>query len=162
PGMRAPTISPLARLPLALGLAAFVFLGLFLLYPLWGVLSASILTPDGTTFTLGNYTRMLSRSFYRAGIANTLSIGLLATATTTLMAVPLAFVIARVNIPGKLLLVGLAALPLVLPSFVGAYALLLLFGRAGVITQALNALGIPFGSIYGTPGIVAVYTLTLY
>jgi iron(III) transport system permease protein len=160
--MRALTIAPLARLPVTVGLAAFVFLGLFLLYPLWGVFSASILTPDGTAFTLENYGRVLSRSFYRASVANTLSIGLLATFTTTLMAVPLAFAIARLDIPGKLLLVGLAALPLVLPSFVGAYALLLLFGRAGIVTQSLNALGIPFGSIYGIPGIVAVYTLTLY
>ena len=160
--MRTLTIPPLARLPVAVGLAAFAFLGLFLLYPLWGVLSASILTPDGTAFTLENYGRVLSRSFYRAGIANTLIIGLLATVTTTLVAVPLAFAIARLDIPGKLLLVGLAALPLVLPSFVGAYALLLLFGRAGIVTQFLNALGIPFGSIYGMPGIVAVYTLTLY
>ncbi len=160
--MRALAIAPLARLPVILGLAAFLFLSLFLLYPLWGVLSASILTPDGTAFTLENYARVLSRSFYRSSITNTLTIGLLATATTTLIAVPLAFAIARLDIPGKLLLVGLAALPLVLPSFVGAYALLLLFGRAGIVTQFLNALGIPFGSIYGVPGIVAVYTLTLY
>src|SRR5262245_66112406 len=110
--MRALTIAPLARLPVTLGLAAFVFLGLFLLYPLWGVLSASILTPDGTAFTLGNYGRVLSRSFYRAGIANTLIIGVIATITTTLAAVPLAFAIARLDIPGKLLLLGLAALPL--------------------------------------------------
>ena len=82
--------------------------------------------------------------------------------TTTLLAVPLAFTIARLDFPGKLLLIGLAALPLVLPSFVGAYALLLLLGRSGVVTQALNAWGMPFGSIYGTPGIVTVYTLTLY
>ena len=53
------------------------------------------------------------------------------------------------------MLLALAALPLVLPSFVGAYALVLLFGRAGIVTQALQALGIPFGSIYGATGIVA-------
>ena len=160
--MRALAIAPLTRLPLAMGAAAFIFLSLFLLYPLWNVLSASVLTPDGTAFTLGNYARVLSRNFYRASIANTLLIGLLATITTTLIAVPLAFAIARLDIPGKLLLIGLAALPLVLPSFVGAYALLLLFGRAGIVTQFLNAWGVPFGSIYGVPGIVAVYTLTLY
>ena len=160
--MRGLTIAPLARLPVAMGVAAFLFLGLFLLYPLWGVLSASVLTPDGTAFTFGNYGRMLSRSFYRASVANTLMIGVLATITTTLIAVPLAFAIARLDIPGKLLLIGLAALPLVLPSFVGAYALLLLFGRAGVVTQFLNSWGVPFGSIYGVSGIVAVYTLTLY
>src|SRR5262245_58566437 len=160
--MRALAIPPPARLPVAMGVASFLFLGLFLLYPLWGVLSASVLTPDGAAFTFGNYSRMLSRSFYRASVANTLMIGVLATITTTLIAVPLAFAIARLDIPGKLLLIGLAALPLVLPSFVGAYALLLLFGRAGVVTQFLNSWGVPFGSIYGMPGIVAVYTLTLY
>ncbi|MGD9806154.1 MAG: ABC transporter permease [Hyphomicrobiaceae bacterium] len=160
--MRALTIAPLARLPLAIGAMAFLFLGVFLIYPLWGVLSASILTPDGTAFTLQNYGKVLSRSFYRASVINTLSIGLMATLITTLIAVPLAFAIARLDFPSKLLLIGLAALPLVLPSFVGAYALLLLLGRSGVVTQALNAIGVPFGSIYGTPGIVTVYALTLY
>jgi iron(III) transport system permease protein len=160
--MRALTIAPLTRLPLAIGGMAFLFLGVFLIYPLWGVLSASILTPDGTAFTLENYGKVLSRAFYRASVINTLSIGLMATLVTTLIAVPLAFMIARLDFPSKLLLIGLAALPLVLPSFVGAYALLLLLGRSGVVTQALNAIGVPFGSIYGTPGIVTVYALTLY
>jgi iron(III) transport system permease protein len=160
--MRSLAIAPLARLPLAIGGMAFLFLGVFLIYPLWGVLSASILTPDGTAFTLENYGKVLSRAFYRASVINTLSIGLMATLVTTLVAVPLAFMIARLDFPSKLLLIGLAALPLVLPSFVGAYALLLLLGRSGVVTQALNAIGVPFGSIYGKPGIVAVYALTLY
>jgi iron(III) transport system permease protein len=160
--MKALHVAPLTRLPLAIGTMAFLFLGLFLLYPLWGVLSASFLTPDGSALTLDNYVKVLSRSFYRASVTNTLGIGLLATLTTTLLAVLLAFAIARLEIPGKLLLIGLAALPLVLPSFVAAYALLLLLGRSGIVTQALNAWGIPFGSIYGTPGIVTVYTLTLY
>jgi iron(III) transport system permease protein len=155
-------IAPLSRLPLAIGAFALIFLGLFLLYPLWGVLSASFLTPDGASLTLANYRDVLSRSFYRASVANTLAIGLLATATTTLIAVPIAFALARLDIPGKLALLGLAALPLVLPSFVGAYALLLLFGRSGFLTHALNALGVPFASIHGVAGIVTVYTLTLY
>lgn len=160
--MRALSIAPLARLPLAIGAIAFLFLGVFLIYPLSGVLSASILTPDGTAFTLQNYVKVLSRPFYRASVINTLSIGLMATLVTTLIAVPVAFMIARLDFPSKLLLIGLAALPLVLPSFVGAYALLLLLGRSGIVTQALNAIGVPFGSIYGTPGIVTVYALTLY
>src|SRR5262245_55393952 len=160
--MNAFRIPPLARLPVAIAAAAFLFLGLFLIYPLWGVFSASVLTPDGTAFTLQNYVKVLSKSFYRASVANTLEIGLLATATTTLIAVPLAVCVARLAIPGKGLLVALAALPLVLPSFVAAYALVLLFGRSGAVTQALQAVGIPFGSIFGKPGIVVVYSLTLY
>src|SRR5262249_13600773 len=143
--MSALRIAPLVRLPLAIGALSFVFLSIFLLNPLWHVFSASFLTPDGAAITLDNYARVLSRSFYRASVANTLSIGLLATLTTTMVAVPLAFAIARLDVPGKLFLLGLASLPLVLPSFVAAYALLLLLGRSGVITQALNAWGLPFG-----------------
>jgi iron(III) transport system permease protein len=160
--MRPLTVAPLARLPLAITTVAFLFLGVFLIYPLWGVLSASVLSGDGTGLTLEHYVKVLSRSYYRASLINTLTIGLLATLITTLIAVPLALTIARLDFPGKLLLIGLAALPLVLPSFVGAYALLLLLGRSGIVTQTLNAWGVPFGSIYGTPGIVAVYALTLY
>ena len=37
-----------------------------------------------------------------------------------------------------------------------------LFGRSGIVTGALQALGIPFESIYGPKGIIVVYTLTLY
>ena len=79
-----------------------------------------------------------------------------------LVGVPFAFCLARLPIGGKAALLALAALPLVLPSFVGAYALVLLFGRSGIVTGALQSLGIPFDSIYGAKGIVAVYTLTLY
>jgi iron(III) transport system permease protein len=160
--MRSLAVAPLLRLPLVIAALAFLFLGLFLIYPLWGVLSASVLSSDGTSLTLEHYGKVLARSYYRASLFNTLAIGLLATLATTLLAVPLAFTIARLDFPGKLLLIGLAALPLVLPSFVGAYALLLLLGRSGIVTQLLNAWGVPFGSIYGTPGIVTVYALTLY
>jgi iron(III) transport system permease protein len=76
--------------------------------------------------------------------------------------VPFAFCLARLSIGGKPALLALTALPLVLPSFVSAYALVLLFGRSGIVTGALQSLGIPFESIYGATGIVVVYTLTLY
>jgi len=82
--------------------------------------------------------------------------------TFPLVVTALAFCIARLPIPGKRLLVALATLPLVLPSFVGAYALVLLFGRAGVVTEGLRQLGIEIGPIYGLPGLVVVYALTLF
>jgi iron(III) transport system permease protein len=153
---------PLARLPLAIGAGGGAFLALFLLYPLYGVLGASLLTPDGAAFTFANYRDVLARGFYRTSIGNTLTISLIATTTTTLLALPMAFALARLEVPGKLPLTALVALPLVLPSFVGAYALLLLLGRSGILTQALHYWGLPFASIHGTPGMVAVYTLTLY
>jgi iron(III) transport system permease protein len=59
-------------------------------------------------------------------------------------------------------LLTLATLPLVLPSFVAAYALVLLFGHAGIVTAGLRGVGIPVGPIYGLTGITIVFLLTLY
>jgi iron(III) transport system permease protein len=141
---------------------ALLFLGLFFLYPVLRVFSASFLDASGAELTVQNYAKVLSSAFYLDSMVNSLWIGVLATVITTLVATPLAFALARLPVGGKTALVALAVLPLVLPSFVGAYALLLLFGRSGIVTAGLQSLGIPFGSIYGMPGIVLVYVLTLY
>ena len=150
------------RLPLGIAALAFLFLGLFLLYPLSQVFSASFLDSDGTALTFANYTKILGRPFYRTAIANTLEIGAAATVITTVLAVPLAFALARLPIPGKSAILAMASLPLILPSFVSAYALVLLLGRSGIVTQWLQAHGVGFTSIYGAGGIVTVYALTLY
>ena len=150
------------RLPLGIAALAFSFLSLFLLFPLFQVFSASFLDSEGTALTFANYTKMLGRPFYRTAIANTLEIGVAATAITTVLAVPLAFALARLPIPGKSAILAMASLPLILPSFVSAYALVLLLGRSGIVTQWLQAHGVGFTSIYGAGGIVTVYALTLY
>ena len=149
--------------PLAVAAIAAVFLGLFFLLPLIKVFGASILDASGTRFTLGELHHRAVEPLLpqrpdqqphasrRRPRCSPCSIG-----------VPFAFCLARLPIGGKAALLALAALPLVLPSFVGAYALVLLFGRSGIVTGALQSLGIPFDSIYGAKGIVAVYTLTLY
>jgi iron(III) transport system permease protein len=151
-----------AGFPLTVTALAFAFLALFLLYPLWNVFEASFLDRSGNAAAFANYARVLARPFYQRALVNSLGIGALATLVTTALAVPLAFCIARLPIPGKPLLIALATLPLVLPSFVSAYALVLLFGRSGVVTQGLQQVGIEIGPIYGIPGLVIVYSLTLF
>lgn len=150
------------RLPLAIAVLGLLFLGVFLIYPLINVFGASLLDSEGQSFTLANYARMLGRPFYRAAIVNTLGIGGAATLVTTVLAVPLAFALARLPIPGKSAILALAAMPLVLPSFVSAYAIVLLLGNSGIVTRWLQGVGVDIGSIYGAGGIVLVYTLTLY
>ncbi|WP_166297489.1 ABC transporter permease [Bradyrhizobium sp. 2S1] len=142
-------------------LAALVLLAVFLLYPLALVLDASVRVDGTGSLTLGNYAAIVKSRYY-LGIGNSLFCAALATAFACAIGIPLAFCLARIDIPGRALLLTLASLPLVLPSFVSAYALVLLFGHAGVVTTALRGIGIPIGSIYGVPGIVIVFTLTLY
>ena len=155
-------VAPRQRFPLLITVLGLALLSVFFLYPLSRIFGASFVDPKGAHFTLANYAKILSSAFYQQSVVNSLGIGALATLFTVLLAVPLAFALARLPIAGKSALLTLVVLPLVLPSFVSAYALLLMLGRAGFATQALRGLGIPFGSIYGAPGIVAVYALTLY
>ncbi len=63
----------------------------------------------------------------------------IATGISILLGVPLAWVLARSNMPGLRLLRALVTLPLVLPPVVGGVALLLVLGRNGVVGQYLDA-----------------------
>lgn len=141
--------------------AALAFLALFLLYPLYLVLRTSLVGDTGH-LTLAHFRHIVASTYYRGSLRNSVVAGVLGTCVATAIGVPLALCLARIELPGRSVLLALCSLPLVLPSFVSAYALVLLFGHAGVATLALRAIGIPFGSIYGMPGIVIVYALTLY
>ena len=142
--------------------SSLALLGLFLLYPLWLVLQSSVQDEASGAFTLAPYAQILSSRYYLGAFSNSLAAAAMSMVLATLVGVPLAFCLARIDVPGKPLVLVLASMPLVLPSFVSAYALVLLFGHAGVLTVALRSLGIAVGSIYGLSGIVFVYTLTLY
>jgi molybdate transport system permease protein len=60
-----------------------------------------------------------------------------ATALAVLVGVPLAWVLARARVPGRTFIRALVTLPLVLPPVVGGVALLLAFGRRGLVGQYL-------------------------
>jgi len=143
-------------------LAALLFLGVFLVYPLATVLQASLQDADTGAWSVAPYRQIFGSRYYLGSVRNSLLAGVLSMGFVCMLAVPLAFCLARMDVPGKPMLLTLASLPLVLPSFVGAYALVLLFGHAGIVTVALRGAGLPVGSIYGMPGIVIVFTLTLY
>jgi len=63
----------------------------------------------------------------------------LATAVCLVLGVPLAWVLARSDLPGRSVVRALVTLPLVLPPVVGGVALLLVLGRRGLVGQHLDA-----------------------
>ena len=80
-----------------------------------------------------------------------------ATAVSVVLGVPLAWVLARARFPGLSALRALVTVPLVLPPVVGGLALLLAFGRNGLIGRHLDAwfgLTLPFS----TAGVVMAET----
>ena len=86
----------------------------------------------------------------------------LGTLFALILGVPFAFFLARYHIPGKTLLKTLGTLPLILPTFIGAEAWLMLLGRNGLFAKLLGPLGIEVPSIYGWKGIVLVFTLQFF
>ncbi|MET7742600.1 molybdate ABC transporter permease subunit [Streptomyces sp. NPDC005385] len=62
-----------------------------------------------------------------------------ATAVSLVLGVPLAWVLARTDFPGRGLVRALVTLPLVLPPVVGGVALLLALGRNGVVGKLLDS-----------------------
>jgi molybdate transport system permease protein len=65
-----------------------------------------------------------------------------ALALSFIVAMPLAWLLARNEFPGRALLRGIVAVPMVLPPVVGGVALLEAFGRRGVVGGYLEDLGV--------------------
>lgn len=76
-----------------------------------------------------------------------------ATAISLVIGVPLAWVLARVNVRGMGLLRALVTLPLVLPPVVGGVALLMAFGRNGIVGRYLGE-WFDFFLPFTTPGVI--------
>ncbi|MEX2646314.1 MAG: ABC transporter permease subunit [Gaiellaceae bacterium] len=86
------------------------------------------------------------------------------TAAAVAVGVPLAWLVVRTDLPARRTIGVLAALPLVIPSYVAALALLGAFGPKGLLQELLEG---PFGverlpEIYGYPGALAALTLSTY
>ncbi len=93
---------------------------------------------------------------------NSALLALVVTAASSLIAVPLAFLTVRTDLPGKRFWSVATALPLVVPSYVGSFALIAALGPKGSILQNwLASFGVErLPSIYGWPG--AILSLTLF
>ena len=134
----------------------------FILYPVLRVLWIS-LSDDNGNLTAIHFLNFYHRPLFREALWNSLWTGLLVVLLSAVFALPLAYVIARYEFRGKLLLQTAATLPLVIPPFVGAVALQLILGRSGMVNLLLMEwfdTSIPF--MEGLAGIVLVQTLHFF
>ncbi|WP_179980558.1 iron ABC transporter permease [Desulfovibrio sp. 86] len=129
---------------------------------MYAIFQASLLDPDTGVFTWNNYASVFSTPFYRRCLVNSLFMSGLSTVFSVLIGVPFAFFTTRYRLPGATTLRTLATLPLILPTFIGAEAWLLLLGRNGIVTRQLAELGLHIPSIYGWQGVVLVFTLQFF
>jgi len=118
------TKSPAPRVLLVLAGLALTFLVL----PLIGLL---IETP------WSELPALLTSTAATEALRLSLLTSVLAAAVATVLGVPLAWVLARIDFPGQRVVRGIVLLPLVLPPVVGGVALLTVFGRRGLVGQYL-------------------------
>ncbi len=136
------------------------FLTLFILYPLAILLVDSCYGGNG--FTLATFQKVLAMPTFRTAIGNTLKVGFLVGILSTVVGLLFAYVEVYVKmwkIVGGLFKV-VSMLPVVSPPFVLSLSMIMLFGKAGIITR--QWLGIYDNSVYGFWGIVIVQTLTFF
>ncbi len=145
-------------------LALAAFFGLFLFYPLWYAFVKAFVI-DGRINVL-YFKLMGTNPVYREVIFNSFRLGVITTLATTVLSLPIAFLIVRYDFRGKGFLNGLILVPMVLPPFVGAIGMQQMFARFGSINLLLLKLGVVdhpvdwFGG--GFAGVVILEVLHLY
>ena len=135
-------------------------LTVFILYPLAVLLVDSIYGSNG--ISLDTFKRIMAMPNFRRAITNTLKVGFVVGILSTAIGLLFAYVEVYVKV-GKVsggLFNVVSMLPVVSPPFVLSLSMIMLFGRAGIITRFL--LGIYDNSVYGYWGIVIVQTLTFF
>ena len=125
----------------ALGVIAFLFfavplVGLLVRAP-WSELAVRLGSPE-----------------VRSALGLSIVASLWSTALSVIFGVPLAWLLARIDFPGRSLVRGVATLPLVLPPVVGGVALLFALGRLGLVGRWLESV---FGlTLFGTTAGVVI------
>ena len=121
---------------LAFGLIA-AFLLAFLIVPI-GLVIYTAFVDESNRLTLGHFANFFGQTVFVESFLNSLWVSLASVAVATLIAVPLAYLTVRFEFRGALLIQTLGVLPLIMPPFVGAVAMQLIFGRNGSVNLLLN------------------------
>lgn len=113
------------------------FLLLFFVLPVAKVFVTAFLDGDNS-LTLGHFSAFFSQDLMRESFYNSLYVAIMSAIFAALIAVPLAYFTVRFDFRGAILIQTLGVLPLIMPPFVGAVALQLIFGRSGTLNLLLN------------------------
>jgi iron(III) transport system permease protein len=147
-----------------------LFLLLFLFYPMVNTLLRAFMGTGGK-FNLGslgfsNFSKFFTSALYQKSLLNSFVLSISVVIFSVLIGVPMGYFVARVKLPFKNLLLSLGILPVIMPSFIGAFSWIILLGRQGVLRHFINLglapLGIQIPSIYGMFGMIFTMTMTFY
>jgi iron(III) transport system permease protein len=146
-------------------LAAFVF------FPVLRLGAAAFVGPDGALAPGPFVERVTAPDLWRLDcftssrrcgvVINTLQLGLLAASLSTALGLALALLVARTDFRLKRALRAISILPIITPPFVVGVAIIVLFGRTGVLTVwGAELMDVrPTRWVYGLPGVLMAQVL---
>ena len=139
--------------------AIVAFLLALLLIPVGAVFITAFRDGDGS-FTLGHFATFFSTGLMRESFANSLYVAIASVVVASLIATPLAYITVRFQFRGATLIQTLGVLPLIMPPFVGAVAMQLIFGRSGSVNLLLDeTFGFSIPIMQGLTGVIFVESL---
>jgi ABC-type sulfate transport system permease component len=131
----------------AVMLFIFLFLLLFFVIPVVQVIFVAFMDATTGEFTLLNFKDFFNTALFRESFWNSLYVGVMAVLIASAFSMPLAYFTSRFEFKGTVIIQSLGIIPLIMPPFVGAVAMLMLFGRNGSINMLLEkwfGINIPF------------------
>ena len=156
-----------AREPMkySLLIAAVIILGLLVVYPIWLLFQFSIVDPKGG-LTAANYIEVTQRKDLFNALLNTLLLGVLVPLGCLLLGLPMAWMVSRTNMPGKLFVRAFAGIAFVIPSFIGTIGWIFLMApNSGLINKTLVSwfnLDSPPLDIFTMEGLTFVLVMHFY
>ena len=137
-----------------------LFLAIFLIIPA-GTVIYTAFTEKGTgALTALNFVDFFNTDLFRRSFFNSVYVSAMSVVWASAIALPLAVLTTRFEFRGSLVIQTLGFVPLIMPPFVGAVAMQLLFGRNGTVNLLLNdwfGIRVPF--MEGLNGVIFVQSL---
>lgn len=139
-------------------LTIFFSVIIFILFPLVKVAAVSLF-PEGE-LTFGVLKSALASWHLRRAFTNSLMMGILTAILGSFLGFIFAFTVSRTDIPLKRFFNIIAIIPIISPPFIGALAIIMLFGNNGFISS--HILGMASTKIYGIRGLLFAQIVTFF
>ncbi len=146
--------------PGAVALFLGLFLFVFLVVPVVKVVYVAFQDPNTGALTLINFVDFFNTSLFQESFVNSFYVAAMSVVLASVFALPLAYFTTRFNFGGAILIQTLGVIPLIMPPFVGAVAMLLLFGENGSFNLLLDEwFGFTIPLMEGLNGVILVESI---
>lgn len=137
-----------------------LFLVSFLVIPVVKVFYVAFIDVNTGALTLVNFLDFFNTSLFRESFYNSFYVAGMSVVVATIISLPLAYFTTRFEFKGSIIIQSLGFVPLIMPPFVGAVAMQLLFGSNGSVNLLLDEyLGFTIPFMEGLNGVIFVQSI---